>query len=137
MSQDTLFGSWTLISHQFVTSDTLDSRDMFGTDPMGTLVMTPDHRLIALITAKGRQASDSEAALFKSALAYAGPFRIEADQIITTVEVAWNPGWLGHEQARTFALTDGILTIMTPETSHPMFDGRPARGVLKWKRAEG
>ena len=135
MAQDTLFGSWTLISHQFVTSDTLDSRDMFGADPMGTLVMTPDHRLIALITAKGRQASDSEAALFKSALAYAGPFRIEADQIITTVEVAWHPAWVGSEQSRAFDLQNGILSLKTPVTQHPLFPGQEACGVLTWRKA--
>ena len=138
MALEDLFGTWKLISHQFAMTDTDERRDMFGADPRGTLVITSDQRMMALITSNDRQPSDSQvgdAALFKSMLAYSGPVRIEGDdQFITTVEVSWQPGWVGSEQARTFSLNGDILSIMTPEMLHPMFPGWPARGVLKFQR---
>lgn len=111
---------------------------MYGAAPLGYLFITPDKRMITVITSNDRVPSDSEsgdAALFKSMMAYSGPFRIEGDdQFITEVEVSWHPGWLGTEQARSFSVAGDILSIMTVETLHPMFPGRKGRGVLKWRR---
>lgn len=138
MTPEDLFGTWALISHQFVAIETDERREMFGPEPLGTLVITPDHRMIAFITAKDRKAAEGEAgnaALYKSMLAYSGPFRLEGpDQLITTVELAWYPAWIGGEQLRTIALEGDILTIMTPIATHPMFPGQTACGVLKWRR---
>lgn len=138
MALNGLFGTWKLMSHQFVTTDGQDRREMFGPDPEGYLVITPDSRMMTLITAKDRQAALDEAgnaALFKSLLAYCGPIRIEGeDQFIVNVDAAWQPGWVGGQQARTFVLDGDNLSIMTPETLHPMFPGRTARGVLTWQR---
>ena len=78
----------------------------------------------------------AEAALFKSMMAYSGPFRIAGDdQFISEVEVSWHPGWIGTEQARTFTVDGDVLSITTAEVLHPMFPGRRGRGVLKWRRA--
>ncbi|MDB5658487.1 MAG: hypothetical protein JWS10_1102 [Cypionkella sp.] len=138
MTPEDLFGTWTLISHQFVTLETDERREMFGADPLGTLVLTPDHRMIAFITANDRKPAvddASTAALYKSMLVYSGPFRLEApDQLVTTVEMAWHPAWVGGEQARTLALEGDILSIMTPVMAHPTIAGQTARGVLTWRR---
>ena len=84
-----LIGTWKLLSHQFVTTDNKDRLDMFGPAPLGILIITPDQRLIAIITAKDRKPADSDSDLFKSALAYSGPFRIDGqDLLVTTVDIA-------------------------------------------------
>lgn len=138
MGHENLFGVWKLISLQFVVTDTGECRDMYGADPLGYIFITPDKRMMTIITSKDRKPSDSEsgdADLYKSMMAYSGPFRIEGtDQFVTEVEVSWHPGWVGTDQARTFSIVDGILSITTAETLHPMFPGQKGRGVLKWQR---
>jgi hypothetical protein len=133
-----IVGTWKLISLQFVITDTGESQDMYEADPLGYLVITPDKRMMTIVTSKDRVASDGasgDAALFKTMMAYSGPFRLEGeDQFITEVEVSWHPGWLGTEQARTFSVDGDVLSITTAETQHPMFPGRKGRGVLKWQR---
>lgn len=138
MALEDLFGIWKLNSLQFLLTDTGACRDMYGPDPDGYLFVTPDRRMMTLITAKGRAASDGEAgdaALFGSMMAYSGPCRIEGEDLfVTAVEVSWHPGWVGTEQARVFSIDGDILSITTTETLHPMFPGRKGRGVLKWQR---
>ncbi|GLS86383.1 hypothetical protein GCM10010873_13570 [Cypionkella aquatica] len=133
-----LIGTWRLLSHQFASLESDERRNMFGDDPQGLLMITADSRMMAMITTKDRKTAEGDAgaaALFKSMLAYAGPFRIEAEnQLITTVEVAWYPDWVGGEQTREFSLFGDVLSLMTPVVLHPMFGGQKARGILKWQR---
>jgi hypothetical protein len=138
MIHNDLFGIWELVSLQFVQSGTGECRDMYGPDPLGVIFITTDHRMITLVTSRDRVASEGEtgdSALYKSMMAYSGPFRIEGDdQFITKVEVSWHPSWVGTEQARAFSVDGDTLSITTAEVMHPMFPGRKGRGVLKWKR---
>jgi len=137
MGVKNLFGTWKLLSIQFVITQTGESMQMYGADPLGYIVFTPDERMMTIITSNGRKALDNEsgdAALFRSMMAYCGPFRIAGNQFITKVEVSWHPEWLGTEQARIFSVADDTLSITTVETLHPMFPGRKGRGVLKWQR---
>lgn len=138
MAIEDLFGSWNLVSHQFVADGTDERRDNFGARPQGCLVISPDRRMMALITADDRHPADGalgDAALFKSMLAYGGTLRIEgADRFITRVDVSWQPAWVGTEQTRLYALQGDVLTLSTPEMEHPAFPGRKARGVLTWHR---
>lgn len=138
MAIEDLFGTWTLLTHRFVATASGEFKEMFGPAPQGCLIITPDQRMMALITADGRKPAEGdagEAALFKSMLSYAGPFRIEGDQFITKVEVAWQPGWVGSEQSRTFEVQNGILSLKTPITQHPLFPGQMACGILTWQKA--
>ncbi|MGV8989537.1 MAG: lipocalin-like domain-containing protein [Cypionkella sp.] len=131
-----MYGFWKLVSLRFVISDTGESGDMYGADPVGYLVMTAEGRMMAVITANGRDPAQGEAALFNTMMAYSGAFRIEGeDQFITDVEVSWHPGWVGTEQARTFSVQGDTLFITTAETTHPQFPGGTGRGVLEWHRA--
>ncbi len=135
MGVETVFGVWRLLSLQFVTSDGGAPQDMYGADPEGYIFITPDQRMMTVITSKDRSASDGDAALYQSMMACSGPFRIEGeDQFITDVEVSWHPGWVGGEQARTFLIEDDILSIPTAETLPLMFPGQTGRGVLRWQR---
>jgi hypothetical protein len=133
-----LFGTWKLISLQFVATDSGECTDMYGDDPLGFILITPDRRMMTVVTSRGRVSTGGEsgdAALFRTMMAYSGPFRLEGeDQFITQVEVSWHPAWMGTEQARTFSVGDDLLSITTAEVSHPMFPGRKGRGVLKWQR---
>ena len=136
MVHENLIGAWKLLSHQFVATGTGESRDMFGIDPQGSLLISANMRMVVLVTKSERQTTDDESALFNSVLAYAGQLRIEGkDQFITSIDVSWRPDWVGTEQTRQFSLDGDILTIMTQEMLHPIFSNQKARGILKFARA--
>lgn len=139
MEQTKLSGTWRLVSLQFEFADTRECADMYGTEPLGYLIITQDRRMMTIITSQGRtppRGDDEAAKLFESMMAYSGPYRVEGDQFITSVEVAWHPAWVGTEQARFYAVAGDTLSIVTAQIQHPMFPGRTGRGALKWHRAE-
>ncbi len=68
-------------------------------------------------------------------LAYSGPYRIEGDKFVTSVDVAWHPSWVGTEQVRHIRFVDDTLEITTPQQTMPLYGKRQGRGVLMWRRA--
>ncbi len=129
-----------MVSIQFEFADTRECTDTYGAEPQGYLIITPDRRMITIITSGGRAlptGDSDEAALFKSMMAYSGNYRLEGkDQFITKVDVAWHPAWVGTEQARFFAMDEDTLSIVTAEITHPRYPGRTGRGIVKWHRAD-
>ena len=107
--------------------------------PRGSLILTPEGRMMALIVGGERQPGQTDAAqaaLFRTMVAYTGRYRIEGDQFITTVDVSWNEAWTGTEQRRFYTL-DGdrldILTAWLPHPTHP--EHQMMRAILSWERA--
>lgn len=111
---------------------------MYGADPVGKIIFTLDNFMMTVITAKNRSALKNGAdygALFQSMMAYSGPFRVEdGDKFITTVDVAWNPDWIGTQQVRTFSIEGDILSITTAETMDPISPERTGHGIVRWRR---
>lgn len=133
-----LYGVWELVSLQSVMSDGGAPTDTYGADPVGRIIFTAENLMVTVITAKDRSSSKDDAgdgALFRSMMAYSGPFRVEGhDRFITTVDVAWNPEWVGTVQVRNFSIEGEILAITTSETVDPMAPGRTGHGVITWRR---
>jgi hypothetical protein len=71
-----------------------------------------------ILTGEGRKpakTSEERADLLNSLVAkYTGTYRIEGDRWITNVDVAWNPEWVGTEQARNFKIDGERLQVLTP-----------------------
>jgi hypothetical protein len=132
-----LFGAWKLVSMQFVFDDNAEIVNTYGSDPDGAIVLTPEGYMVGLITsgAAAQRANLQPAALLRGMLAYSGPYRIEGDKFITTVDVAWHPSWLGTEQVRIFRVEGDRLFITTPPQTLPLHGNRLGRGVLLWRRA--
>jgi hypothetical protein len=123
-------GSWNLISHRFEWSDGQGGFDVFGAGPQGRVILTATHMMV-LITAADRKTPQDPL------LSYSGRYRLEGDQLITSVDVAWLPAWVGTEQARGFVVDGDQLTLFTGEQTHPQHPGRTGRGLLKWVRETG
>jgi hypothetical protein len=47
---------------------------------------------------------------------------------------AWNVEWVGAEQARSFVLEGGRLTVTGQWNANPLYGGRVARGHLTFER---
>src|SRR5215468_9153954 len=84
-----LFGTWSVTPLKIQTVGEGEPKDVYGPNPQGYVILTPEHRLMAFIAAAGRKppSSDAEAAaLLRSMLAYTGKFKLEPGKWTTTVE---------------------------------------------------
>ena len=138
MTVVTPVGSWKLLFVQVEMADTGQRIDIYGPSPVGRAIFTESGYVTFIITARDRPVPTTEsdgAELFKSMMAYTGPYRIEDDdKLITTVDASWHPGWVASEQVRFFKLEGHVLSIRSALQSHPNFPGREAYGVLGWQR---
>ena len=64
------------------------------------------------------------AALPKSTLAYSAKYRIEGQDLITTVDISWNEGWNGTEQRRHFRIEADKLFIESAPAPSILFPGK-------------
>jgi hypothetical protein len=93
--------------------------------------------MAVVITGEGRKAPTTDqdrAGLFKSLVAYTGPYRVDGAKWITTVEVSANPASVGTEQARAFEISGDRLQEKTAWAAQP--DNRMARFVITYQRAK-
>jgi hypothetical protein len=133
-----LVGAWRLTSSYFVDCATHERCDAFAADVFGSVVFEPTGRMVVLMTSGGRMQpeSDSEmAALFKSMVAYAGTWSIDEEKLVTRVDGAWDPHWIGTEQIRYHAFDGHTLSLRTAPIQHPAFPGRDVIGYVDWERA--
>ena len=137
-SRNSLVGTWQLVSSKFELTDTGESVDIYGPEPLGYLILTAEGRLIVVETVRDRplpQNDADNALLFKSMLAYSGRCRVLDDnRFITNVDVAWHPAWMNTEQTRAFEIDDDLLSVSTVGMVHPNFPGRTGQAVVRWRR---
>ena len=135
-----LVGVWKLLSYQTEFQDGSPKRAMFGEHPTGYIIFTSEGRLMAVIEAEGRKAPSNDldrAALLKTLIAYSGKYRIDGHQWITRVDTAWNPAWVGTDQARTFQIVGRRLTVTSTWAAAVNFPGSPlSRGSLVFERVK-
>jgi lipocalin-like protein len=132
-----LVGLWKLQTYDLEFQDTGEHTAPFGAHPNGFGVFTPEGRTIAILTAEGRKAPQTDAnraEAFRSMVAYSGMYRLEEDRWITKVDIAWNESWFGTEQVRFYRLDGDTLTVTTPWLSSLNYEGRKVRGTLTWTK---
>jgi hypothetical protein len=134
-----LVGVWKLKSFVIEIVQTKERRPLYGNDPKGYLVVTPE-RFTAVITGEGRkppQNDEDRLFSFRTMIAYTGPYRIEGNRLTTAVEVAWNEAWTGTDQTRIFHLEGDKLFIETipfPSINNPSMG--VIVGILEWERSK-
>jgi Lipocalin-like domain len=136
--EDSLIGTWILVSAIMEDIETRERQHFWGQKPRGRLVITQD-RWIVLQTAEDRKiplADEDRTAAFKSMIAYSGSFRTEESKIIIKVDIAWDESWIGTEQVRSFRIDGDNLHIDAAPQPYANFGGRVMRGILVW-RMEG
>ncbi|MGN6460146.1 MAG: lipocalin-like domain-containing protein [Pseudolabrys sp.] len=129
-----IVGGWTLLAAQMQFEDGT-AIDMHGPKPSGSVVFT-DKRMSAIITHRSRPArtNDNLGDLFKTMLAYAGTYGIEGNELVTAVDAAWVPEWVGTTQRRAIEIAGDTLLIRTAKQPNPMQQGKIMTGVLTWQR---
>lgn len=137
--REKLVGVWKLQTYVVEFQDTGERTAPFGAHPNGIGIFTPDGRAMAILTAEGRKAPQTDAdraAAFQSMVAYSGTYRLDDDRWITTVDIAWNEAWMGTDQIRFYRVDGDTLTVTSNWRPYPLFDGRVARGLLTWVRVK-
>jgi hypothetical protein len=132
-----LVGLWRLVSFEREYQGTGDREYPMGATPTGYILFQPEGRMWVVITGAWRKAPTTDqdrVGLFNSLVAYTGPYRVDGDTWITTVEVSMNPAWVGTEQARTFQISSDRLQETSPWVARP--DNRMARAVITYERAK-
>jgi hypothetical protein len=135
---DALVGSWRLLSVEATVTDTGEKVATFGQQPSGRVVVTPDCRIMFLITRSDREkpGNDTEQAmLFNATIAYSGLVRMDGPgALITTVEISLFPEEIGTEKRRLFSIDGNRLTITRPAQTSRVTNGRVAESRLVWAR---
>jgi Lipocalin-like domain len=128
-----LLGTWKLVSFQFAIEDTGERGDVYDAHPIGILILT-ERRFTTILTAGNQPPEADSAALFDRMMAYSGNYRIEAEKIIVSVDIAWHPSWRGTEQTRFYKLDGDKLSISTAPQHHPKFADKLVRGIVVWQK---
>jgi lipocalin-like protein len=134
--EDSLIGTWILVSAIMEDIETRERQHFWGQKPRGRLVITQD-RWIVLQTAEDRKiplTDEDRTAAFKSMIAYSGSFRTEESKIIIKVDIAWDESWIATEQVRSFRIDGDNLHIDAAPQPYANFGGRVMRGILVWRR---
>jgi hypothetical protein len=130
-----LVGNWKLISSQEILDG--QAHDLFGSNPKGYLILTPQGRLCAITTTEHREPGEGDlqrAALHRSMLAYTGKYRVEGSDFITLVDASWNEAWNGTEQRRHFRIEGDKLFIESAPAPSILFPGRVDFRRIVWER---
>lgn len=128
--RDLLLGNWKLISWERETIATGQRQLFLGNNPTGYLIFTREGRIMVLITGEGRLGLNTNqhcAELFSSMYSYSGTYQVQGDKWITKVDVAWNPGWVGNNQIRSFKVDGNRLQTTS--------GGRTEKDIITWERA--
>jgi hypothetical protein len=133
IASNPLLGTFKLISFQIATEQGDERVDVYDAHPRGLLIVT-ERRFTAILTAGDQPRDADHATLFDRMTAYSGAYRVEADKIIVTVDIAWHPSWLGTEQTRFFKLDVDKLSIISAPTPHPRFPNKLVRGIVAWQK---
>jgi len=143
-STENIAGTWLLQARGTDDEHQSELFERYGKNSRGILTITPDGWLNAVVcrgdraALPGNPAWHSDApdadrlAAFDSYVSYAGRCRIENGQLITNVEFALNPNWVGGEQVRDIELLpDGSLRLNV--TRH-WANGKKVSVWVDWRR---
>jgi hypothetical protein len=135
-----IHGVWRLVSYEVEIQSTGQKEPFMGQKPTGYATFTPEGRVFFVLTGEGRKAAKTiqdRAELLGSLVAYTGVYRLEGDKWITKVDVAWNPEWVGTEQARVFKVEGERLQVLTPWRVMPNWaDKGMTRSIVTFERAK-
>ena len=135
-----IHGVWKLVSYDVEIQATGQKEPPMGKKPTGYVIFTPEGRVFFVLTGEGRKAAKTvqeRADLLSSLVAYTGTYRLEGDQWITNVEVAWNPEWVGTEQRRFFKVDGERLQVLTPWRVMPNWPEKGmTRSIITFERAQ-
>lgn len=111
-----LVGIWKLFSYEVEIKESGEFFYPLGENPTGFICITENNHVMVTLTGEDRKpasSSEDSAELLNSLVSYAGTYRIEGNEWITSVLVAWKPDWVNTEQRRQFEIKNNRLRVLT------------------------
>ena len=111
-----LVGIWKLFSYEVEIKESGEFFYPLGENPTGFICITENNHVMVTLTGDDRKpasSSEDSAELLNSLVSYAGTYRIEGNEWITSVLVAWKPDWVNTEQRRQFEIKNNRLRVLT------------------------
>jgi len=134
-----ILGEWRLVSFEAEIQATGQKEPVMGENPTGYAIFT-ETRAFFLLTGGERKPAKTvqeRAELLNTLVAYTGAYRLEGDEWVTTVDVAWNPEWFGTEQKRFFKMEGDRLQVLTTWGVHPNWpDKGMTRRILAFEKVK-
>ena len=140
-SPQDFIGAWNLVDWRIEYADGGVTRP-FGDAPHGYIVYTADGIMSASIArseraglglANARSASaEQKAGAFDSYFHYAGPWRIEGNDVVHAVTMSLNPDMTGTDQRRLAVFDKACGLVLSAREA--LKDGASRRHVLQWQR---
>jgi hypothetical protein len=135
-----ILGVWKLVSFEAEIRATGQKEPVMGQNPAGYAIFTPEGRAFFTLTGDGRSPAKTvqeRADLLDTLVAYTGTYRLQKDEWITKVDVAWNPEWVGTEQKRFFKLEGNRLQVLTTWGVRPNWpDKGMTRRILTFEKVK-
>lgn len=134
-------GSWTLVS----IYNELDSKkiDVFGTNPRGSMILTPDGRFSIIIMKANlpkfasnnrvKGSTEDNQAVVHGSVAYFGSYKVANanEQLVSLqIEGCTFPNWDGQDQKRVMTVTGDEMQLTNPIAAVG------GKNYLVWKRAK-
>lgn len=140
---DELYGTWRMVSFKLTRVDTGETTDVFGASPKGLMTFGRDGRMLAVLTADKRphvpdaaKLTDKDRAeLYKTLIAWGGPYTFDGKVLKFRVDVSWNESWNGTEQTRQVRFEGKRMTIST-DPAPGALDGKLRTAVFVWERVQ-
>ena len=134
-----LIGIWKLISYEVEVQKTGEIFYSMGQNPSGFACFTENNYVMVTLTADKRKVATNDhekAELLNTIVSYAGKYRVEGNEWITSVQVAWNPEWINTEQRRQFEIQKDQLRVLTSWRVMPNWaDKGMQRSILTFSKA--
>jgi len=135
-----VIGFWKLASYVVEIQATGQIEPVMGQHPTGYVNFSSEGRVMFILTGEGRKpakTAEERADLLSTLVAYTGTYRIEGDRWITKVDVAWNPEWVGTEQARNFKVDGDRMQVLTPWRVMPNWPEKGMqRSIVTFERSQ-
>jgi hypothetical protein len=135
-----ILGVWKLVSFEAEIQTTGQKEPVMGQNPTGYAIFTPEGRAFFMLTGERRKPAKTvqeRADLLDTLVAYTGTYRLEGDEWITQVDVAWNPEWIGTEQKRFFKMEGDRVQVVTAWGVHPNWPEKGmTRRILTFEKAK-
>ena len=134
-----IVGTWRLLSYVVEVQATGEKLPVMGEKPDGFVTFLPEGRVFFMLTGEGRKPARTDrerAELLDTLVAYSGTYSVGGDTWTTSVDVAWNPEWVGTKQVRSFNLEGNRLDILTPWRIMPNWsDKGTTRSIVSFERS--
>jgi lipocalin-like protein len=134
-AQQSILGTYKLVANDI----RLDGQPLETMkSPHGYLIITPKVAIVFFTSAERKRGDSPEAkaALLDSMAAWAGPYRLEGDKIVVSVENAWTEVWKGTQQSRSLEIKGKRLALVSepiPSTTQP---GKTLVSRTEWEKID-